>query len=223
MSTASAFTQLPEAMEVADVGPYLKSLREHYRLSVNDVAHRLHIRPKYIESMEISDFESMPSKVYARGYVASYAEFLGINPAQVVEKCFGPKPVKKDEFFVPTPALRAPRPPMKLWLIAAATVFAGIALYDYLQQSEDTPGEVALTTEIEVVDENGEPLSDVSAVPEEMLAHTRQLLMPTADVYRCLLGTRALGCMRVFGITKGSEPLRSLVDARFAYRLGFSS
>ncbi len=222
MSTASAFTQLPEAMEVVDVGPYLKSLREHYRLSVNDVAHRLHIRPKYIESMELSDFDSMPSKVYARGYVASYAEFLGINPNQVVEKCFGPKPVKKDEFFVPTPALRAPRPPMKLWLIAAAVLFVAIAGYDYMQQSEDAPGEAAYT-EVEIVDENGEALSSVSEVPEDMLAHTRQLLMPTADAYRCLVGTRALGCLRVLGITKGAEPLRSMVDARFARGFGFNS
>lgn len=222
MSTASAFTQLPEAMEVADVGPYLKSLREHYRLSVNDVAHRLHIRPKYIESMEMSDFDSMPSKVYARGYVASYAEFLGINPNQVVEKCFGPKPVKKDEFFVPTPALRAPRPPMKLWLVAAAVLFVAIAGYDYMQQSEDAPGETAYT-EIEIVDENGEPLSSVSEVPEDMLAHTRQLLMPTGDTYRCLIGTRALGCLRAFGITNSAEPIRSMVDARFARGLGFNS
>lgn len=221
MSTASAFTQLPEAMDVADVGPYLKSLREHYRLSVNDVAHRLHIRPKYIESMEASDFDSMPSKVYARGYVASYAEFLGINPNQVVEKCFGPKPVKKDDFFVPTPALRTPRPPMKIWLIAAATFFAGVGLYDYLQRSEDAPGEMAFPTEIEVVDESGEPLSSVSEVPEDMLAHTRQLLMPTGDAYRCLMGPRALGCLRVFGITTGASPLRSMVDARFARGLGF--
>lgn len=221
MSTASAFTQLPEAMEVADVGPYLKSLREHYRLSVNDVAHRLHIRPKYIESMEISDFDSMPSKVYARGYVASYAEFLGINPVQVVEKCFGPKPVKKDEFFVPTPALRAPRPPMKIWLIAAATVFAGIALYDYLQQSEQSPGEVAYT-DLDLSEEDNESLSSVSAVPEDMLAHTRQLLMPTADTHVCLLGTRALGCRRVLR-TDHPDHLRSMVEARFAQRFRFSS
>jgi len=223
MSTASAFTQLPEAMEVADVGPYLKSLREHYRLSVNDVAHRLHIRPKYIESMEMSDFESMPSKVYARGYVASYAEFLGINPTQVVEKCFGPKPVKKDEFFVPTPALRAPRPPMKLWLIAASVMFVGVALYDYLNQSEQAPGETAYTDIAMPEEEASESLSSVSDVPEDMLAHTRQLLMPTADAHRCLMGTRAIACLRVLGITDAGEPLRSMVDARFARRLGFNS
>ena len=111
---------------------------------------------------------------------------------------------------------------MKLWLVAAAVLFVAVAGYDYMQQSEEAPGETAYT-EIEIVDENGEPLSSVSEVPEDMLAHTRQLLMPTANTHRCLVGTRALGCLRVFGITSGTEPVRSMVDARFARGLGFNS
>lgn len=210
MSTAKpGFTQLPEAMEVADVGPYLKSLREHYRLSVNDVAHRLHIRPKYIESMEISDFDSMPSKVYARGYVSSYAEFLGVNPVQTVEVCFGTKPLKKDDFFMPRVAKKTPpRMPKAGWLALAGCAFIAAVWFDYQSVPAD-PAQPSASVQVHDVESE----STVSAVPEDMLMHTRQLLMPTRSAYRCLVQARSLACR--MAATKTLPPKRSMVDAQF--------
>jgi cytoskeletal protein RodZ len=205
------FTQLPEAMEVADVGPYIKSLREHYRLSVNDVAHRLHIRPRYIEAIEASDFDFMPSKVYARGYVASYAEFLGIDPDQVAARCFGAAPVKKDDFFMPTVAKKTISVKPLQWRPFAVALAVVGALWLAYQASDRSVVDVPEPQEY-VKEEPSVALGSVSEVPEDMLAHTRQLIMPTGALYRCLIKKKTLACTAAW--QSPSPPKRSLVDTK---------
>lgn len=202
MQEHEQFTQLPEAMELADIGPYLQSLREHYRLSVADVAARLHVRTKYIEAIESSQFDTLPSVVYARGYVANYAEFLGVNPKQVVEKCFGDKPEKKDNFFIPKPSQRAPRPPIKLWFTAALALMIGVAAYDYITAPAAPEAKKAVAQ------------ARVSAVPEDILHDTRKLIMPVAGQKHCLLEGRALYCMAAY-MSQNSAPSISLVERKF--------
>lgn len=189
MQPTHTLTQLPEAMEVADIGPYLKSLREHYRLGVEDVAARLHMRRKYIEAIEQSAFEELPSPVYARGYIANYAEFLGVNPAQVVEKCFGEKPLKKDAFFNPNPNQRAPSAPMKPWLLVAAFCLLLVAGYEHFfsQRTLNVAGGDA-----------GDASHQISAVPDEILHRTRVQLMPTGAQKSCLLEGKELHCIRLY-------------------------
>ncbi len=225
------FTQLPETMEVGDVGPYLRSLREHYKLNINDVAHRLHIRPKYIEAMEAGQFDVMPTKVYARGYIASYAEFLGVNPAQAVELCLGTAPEKKDEFFMPQRELKTQRgaPNPRVMIAALALCMSAAAAYfflfadtgtapdeqaEYQQMSEPAAEPVAeeVTTEETREMDLVENEESVSAVPEDLLVHTRQLLMPTGSLKRCLVRGQALACVLYDEMT---PQRRSLVDAQF--------
>jgi hypothetical protein len=177
MSTAVKFTRLPEAMELADIGPYLASIRAHYRLSVQDVSSHLHMRVRYIDAIESSQFDLLPGKVYARGYVQQYAEFLGIDPDQVVEKCFGPQPEKKDDFFVPEPA-RTSNGPIKSWVLLLAVGFCAYAIYDY--------------TSITASSESGS--QSVAPVPETMMQQFRSLPFPTGSQLRCMGGQSVLAC-----------------------------
>lgn len=81
-------TRIPDAMGPEQIGPYFKLLREQFKLSTQDVSERLHIRQRYITAMEEANYEALPGKVYARGYVHTYAEFLGLDADQVVLQAF---------------------------------------------------------------------------------------------------------------------------------------
>lgn len=67
------------------MGSYLSELRVYYGLSPEEVAKRLRFRPHYIRAIEAGDVAKLPGKVYARGYVYKYAEFLGLNGAETIE------------------------------------------------------------------------------------------------------------------------------------------
>ena len=66
------------------VGAQLRDLRQHYGLSIAQVADRLHIRARYLEALERGDTAALPGRVYLQGYISSYAEFLGLTPKELL-------------------------------------------------------------------------------------------------------------------------------------------
>jgi len=53
--------------------------REAEGLSRQDVARELRLSEKYIDAIELGDFEALPSLVFARGYVRSYAKLVKLD------------------------------------------------------------------------------------------------------------------------------------------------
>jgi TonB family protein len=68
------------------VGPYLEAVRSQQNLSLATVSERTHIKASYIEAIEQSSVERLPSRAYGVGFVRAYAEALGLDPAPVIER-----------------------------------------------------------------------------------------------------------------------------------------
>lgn len=66
------------------VGEILRRTRAHYAQSLAEVEKVLHIRASQLEAIEEGHIEKLPGKVYAIGFVRSYAEYLGLDADQVV-------------------------------------------------------------------------------------------------------------------------------------------
>jgi hypothetical protein len=56
------------------IGLTLKGKREEKGLSLDGIAHNLCLKPSLLKSIESGDWENLPHKVYARGYVRKYAD-----------------------------------------------------------------------------------------------------------------------------------------------------
>ena len=65
------------------LGTSLRKLRESKKLSLRNVEDKLHIRRAYLEAIEKGEYEAIPSEIYVRGFLRSYARFLGVSS----EKC----------------------------------------------------------------------------------------------------------------------------------------
>ena len=68
------------------VGAELKQAREAAGLAVDEVAQRLKLLPRQIESLEHERFDRMPSPGIARGLVRNYARLLKLDPEPLVER-----------------------------------------------------------------------------------------------------------------------------------------
>lgn len=66
------------------VGEILRRTREHYGLTLNEVESVLRIRACQLEALEIGDLSKLPGRVYAIGFVRTYAEYLGLEGDKVV-------------------------------------------------------------------------------------------------------------------------------------------
>lgn len=109
------------------VGHSLKVVRERRNFALADVSARLRIRRPYLEAIEEGRFGELPGAVYVSGFLRQYAEFLGLDPEQVLKSyqsesdgAVRHRPVLN--FPMPRPEERTPR----LWLVVGALVLAGI-------------------------------------------------------------------------------------------------
>lgn len=68
------------------IGDLLKKLRTSKGLHLREVEESLHIRRSYLEAIEESEYEKIPSEVYARGFLKNYARFLGVNPEMALDR-----------------------------------------------------------------------------------------------------------------------------------------
>lgn len=67
------------------LGEKLKQVREKANVSLNEIAKNTKIRKYYLEMLEGGHFDKLPPNVYVRGFLNSYAEYLGIEPIDVMK------------------------------------------------------------------------------------------------------------------------------------------
>lgn len=65
------------------IGPILEKKRLEKGLSLKEVEQATKIRTRYLEGLEREDPTSLPDPVYARGFLKTYANFLGLNGEQL--------------------------------------------------------------------------------------------------------------------------------------------
>jgi hypothetical protein len=71
---------------VFEIGYSLRSARERQGLGFPEVELATKIRAKYIRAIEAEDFESLPGDTYTRGFLRTYANYLGLDGETYVEE-----------------------------------------------------------------------------------------------------------------------------------------
>ena len=61
------------------LGEELKALRQSRGISIRDVVARTRIQRNYLEALESGHYQDLPAGVYTRGFIKSYADFLGLE------------------------------------------------------------------------------------------------------------------------------------------------
>lgn len=66
------------------VGDILRRTREHYGQTLPQVEVNLRIRASQLQALETGEHDKLPGRVYAIGFVRSYAEYLGLDGDKMV-------------------------------------------------------------------------------------------------------------------------------------------
>ena len=116
------------------IGAELQEERLRCGLSLEDVSQRLRIRVQHLASIEEGRFGDLPGRIYAIGFVRSYAEFLGAD-GDVCVSLFkdevGPDGHSRKLSF-PTPPIENRRPGMMTLVVSVllgALIYGGWYLY----------------------------------------------------------------------------------------------
>lgn len=92
---------------VSALGEEFRSAREARSLSLSDVAERLHIRSVYLAAIEDEDWHVIGAPVYVRGFMRTYARFLGLDPEAAVARFSSTVPAGTPAATVSRPAAPA--------------------------------------------------------------------------------------------------------------------
>lgn len=69
------------------LGEKLRQLREDRRLRIYDLSRKISVKDRYIDALEQGRYDLLPTKVYAKGFVRSYARYFGV-PEDVLLSLF---------------------------------------------------------------------------------------------------------------------------------------
>jgi cytoskeleton protein RodZ len=133
------------------VGEVLKRQREAAGLAIADVAERLKLLPRQIESLEHERFDRLPGPAIARGMVRNYARLLRLDPEPLLER-MEPRGEKapergqiagrhRDQLTSPTASRRSTL--LYGGFSVALLVLIGAFAYDWLGQEKTAPEFVA--------------------------------------------------------------------------------
>jgi cytoskeletal protein RodZ len=102
---------------MGELGNTLSRARRARAITLEDVERDTHVSRRYLQALENEDFSIFPAPVYARGFLRTYARYLGLNPEELL-RVFPSVELTVD--LAPLPSVS--RPPEQLinvnWLVA---------------------------------------------------------------------------------------------------------
>jgi cytoskeletal protein RodZ len=123
---------------MARLGDTLRQQRERMGLTLEQTAEDTRIREKFLIALESGDYQSLPGSVYTKGFLRNYAEYLNLDPEEMVAlftgerggseppRMFEPmKPLVKRSFIF-TPTVLVP-----VVVLAGIVLFVGYLYYQF--------------------------------------------------------------------------------------------
>lgn len=69
---------------MSELGQLLRKVRMERKISLDDLEETTKIRKRYLEAIEEGDYKILPGSFYVRAFIKSYAEAVGLDPAEVL-------------------------------------------------------------------------------------------------------------------------------------------
>lgn len=102
-------------LSLSELGIHLKTAREEKGFTLEELQTLTKIQKRYLVAIEEGDFSRLPGDFYARAFVKSYADAVGLNPELLFEEYRDELPkTKQDQVELPPRMTRSkPRPAVK--------------------------------------------------------------------------------------------------------------
>ena len=195
---ASRRRALDSLRSVAEIGATLRDARIRGHVDLNDVESGTKIRARYLRAMEDEEWDALPGPVYAKSFLRTYADYLGLDSRALVDEFKSQHELPTDHELRPVSPLprerqrdrerwsRRPRAPswVPVALVLVAVVAALYVVGSRSQKSGTTPTSAQASR----------PLKHHHQAPHHRTitafvkpTTVKLELVPTAEVYVCLV------------------------------------
>ncbi|HCM1501861.1 TPA: cytoskeleton protein RodZ [Vibrio parahaemolyticus] len=159
-----------------EAGTLLKNKRESLGMTQKQVADRLRLRVSVIEDIENNRFESQQVATFTRGYLRSYAKFVGLDEKVVLvalEQTADVKPKEKEiemqSFSRKTKHEKHNSRIMLLTWVIAIVIIGISAAWWWQNQQENSLAQVVAEANVETSQPSADEIADIDLMTEEEL------------------------------------------------------
>ncbi|MBK8903682.1 MAG: helix-turn-helix domain-containing protein [Anaerolineaceae bacterium] len=71
---------------IDELGHILREARETKGFTLREVQDKTRINSRFLEALEMGDFDRLPTPTHVRGFLRNYARFLGLDPDPLLER-----------------------------------------------------------------------------------------------------------------------------------------
>jgi hypothetical protein len=123
-----------------DLGKTLSQARVARALSLEDCERDTRISKRYLDALEREDWKIFPAPVYSRAFLRTYAQYLGLNPADLMRQ-FHAQTEEQAPAVRPLPEIPAPPATGTMnWLLAGGVLVILLVVGIFLYLSSDGNG-----------------------------------------------------------------------------------
>ncbi|MBD2091373.1 helix-turn-helix domain-containing protein [Microcoleus sp. FACHB-1515] len=123
--------QNEQAQKLAEIGEYLRQVREQHDLTLDEMAGKTLIQVRLLKAIESGNLNPLPEPVYIRGFIKRYSEALGLNGTEIAEAFPMENPVRPvQSSWKDTPA--AQLRPLHLWAAYVVLIIAAVSGLSYV-------------------------------------------------------------------------------------------
>ncbi|EGR3362927.1 cytoskeleton protein RodZ [Vibrio parahaemolyticus] len=159
-----------------EAGTLLKNKRESLGMTQKQVADRLRLRVSVIEDIENNRFESQQVATFTRGYLRSYAKFVGLDEKVVLvalEQMADVKPkeqeIEMQSFSRKTKHEKHNSRIMLLTWVIAIVIIGISAAWWWQNQQENSLAQVVAEANVETSQPSADEIADIDLMTEEEL------------------------------------------------------
>ncbi len=176
------------------LGEKLRQAREERGFTISEVAEQTRISSLYLESIENDDYRILPGGIFNKGFVKSYAKFVGINEgealvdyAEIISQTTTDDELKlyKPEVLTDDRSMSSMLPTIILAVVILGIMTAGILfLVDYMKQPDVTAGSnvapAANSNTVPETDSDTNPSPAIAPVMASLKVEFKALSVPVS-------------------------------------------
>ncbi len=115
-----------------EIGSSLREARERQELDLSRIERDTRIRPKFLQALEDERFDRLPAPAYARGFLRTYADYLGLDAQRFVDEYNAHfAPVEEPQAAVPVRIRRPGRLRRRLLVILPVALALGLVAWGF--------------------------------------------------------------------------------------------
>ncbi|MBQ4132683.1 MAG: helix-turn-helix domain-containing protein [Desulfovibrionaceae bacterium] len=163
-------------MSFEDLGARLRELRQSRGYQLEDAAKQIKLSERTLASIEEGRQNDLPHTVYAKGFVRTYARFLGMSDEEITEGLADAFPMEEEDNVAPIKVLHQPKRQKGTWgtlvilFILAALAVGGWFLYsNVFSENNEPPAAPAVQSSSESDEDDARSRLAAAEVPEEVV------------------------------------------------------